>query len=312
MHKKRLYPIFTFMKKILILIGFLLAANFIRAQKNLFAEDFKNNKAKWSLFSSIKKDSATAAVTNGALVMDNKQLGFAVILNSIANKKININTDEEVRISASFTHVGGQNLAGYGLLIGEKLPDNKFNGYCFLLADTGYYRMYVAKDGKQLKYVNWTPNKAINTNNGTNVLTVVKKRNQFHFLINGQWLFNIDNANITVNSIGMMATDKQKIAFDNIKVESFAKETDKKDADKINDLLNILEENNTWFTKASKLNVNFPTTWLPFLQAENKNVNLLIGSSKPYYNDNCSYEKSVSEIKAKLYTSYIEKALVLL
>ncbi len=291
-------------------MGFVLANNVTNAQKNLFAENFKNNKAKWALFSDIKEDSATASVVNGALVLDNKQLGFAVALNSITNKKININTDEEVRISASFTHVAGKNLTGFGLLLGEKLPDNKYNGYCFLISDTGYYRLYVTKDSKQSKYVDWTPNKAININNATNILTVVKKRNQFHFLINGQWLFFIKDAKININSIGILATDKQKIIFDNIKIESFTKETDKNDSEKINDLQTILEQNNTWFEKASKPNVSFPPTWLPFLQAENRNENLLIGSTKPYYYDNCSHQKPEFDVKEKLYKSYIEKALV--
>lgn len=298
------------MKKGFMLIGFVFSAIVLQAQKNMFLEDFKTNKAKWSLFSNISKDSATAVVTNGQLVVDNKQLGLAVSLSSITNKKININTDEEVMVSASFTHMAGQKLAGYGMLLGEKLPGDKYNGYCFVIVDTGYYRMYVVKDGKQIKYVDWIANKAIKTGNATNVLTMVKKRNQFHFLINGQWLFNIDNANVNVNSIGLVATDKQKIALDNIKIESVAKETDKKEADKIKDLLTILEENNTWFAKSSRANVNFPTTWLPYLQATNKNVNLLMGSSKPYYRDNCSYEKPQFDASVKLYTGYIEKALV--
>ncbi len=298
------------MKKGFVMIGLVLMTVVLKAQKNIFLEDFKTNKAKWSLFSNIKMDSATALVTNGQLVLDNKQLGFAVSLNSITNKKININTDEEVIINASFTHVAGQKLAGYGMLLGEKLPGDKYNGYCFLIVDTGYYRMYVAKDGKQIKYVDWIANKAIKTGNATNILTILKKRNQFHFLINGQWLFNIDNANINVNSIGLLATDKQKIALDNIKIESFAKETDKKEADKLNDLLTILEQNNTWFAKSSRANVNFPTTWLPYLQATNTNVNLLVGSAKPFYRDNCSYEKPLFDVNVKLNKGYIEKALV--
>ncbi len=298
------------MKNGFIIIGLLFSAIVLQAQKNIFLEDFKTNKAKWSLLGTINKDSATAIVTNGQLVLDNKQLGFAVSLNSITNKKININTDEEVIVHASFTHLAGQKLAGYGMLLGEKLPGDKYNGYCFLMVDTGYYRMYIAKDGKQIKYVDWTADKAIKTTNATNILTIVKKRNQFHFLINGQWLFNIDNANINVNSIGLLATDKQKIGLDNIKIESFTKETDKKDADKINDLITILEQNNNWFAKASRTNVNFPTTWLPYLQTANKNVNLLIGSGKPYYRDNCSYEKPLLDVNVKLYKGYIEKALV--
>ncbi|MGB3007291.1 MAG: hypothetical protein WBC06_12325 [Chitinophagaceae bacterium] len=298
------------MKNGFVMIGLVLSAVVLQAQKNIFLEDFKTNKAKWSLFSNITKDSATAVVTNGQLVLDNKQLGFAVSLNSITNKKININTDEEVIVNASFTHVAGQKLAGYGMLLGEKLPGDKYNGYCFLIVDTGYYRMYISKDGKQIKYVDWIANKAIKTGNATNVLTMVKKRNQFHFLINGQWLFDIENAKININSIGLVATDKQKIALDNIKIESFAKETDKKEADKINDLLTILEQNNTWFAKASRANVNFPTTWLPYLQAANQNVNILMGSAKPYYRDNCSYEKPQFDVNVKLYTGYIEKALV--
>ena len=298
------------MKKGFVMLSLLFSAIVLQAQKNIFLEDFKTNKAKWSLLGTVSKDSATALVTNGQLVLDNKQLGFAVSLNSITNKKININTDEEVIVNVSFTHLAGQKLAGYGMLLGEKLTGDKYNGYCFLIVDTGYYRMYIAKDGKQIKYVDWMADKVINTTNATNILTIVKKRNQFHFLINGQWLFNIDNANINVNSIGLLATDKQKIALDNIKIESFAKETDKKEADKINDLLTILEQNNTWFAKASRANVKFPITWLPFLQAANKNVNLLMGSGKPYYRDNCSYEKPLFDVTVKLYNSYIEKALV--
>jgi len=298
------------MKKGFVLIGLVLMTVVLKAQKNIFLEDFKTNKAKWTLFENINKDSATALVTNGQLILDNKQLGLAILLNSISNKKININTDEEVMISGSFTHIAGQKLAGYGMVMGEKLAGNKYNGYCFVIVDTGYYRMYIVKDGKQIKYVDWIANKALKTGNATNVLAIVKKRNQFHFLINGQWLFNINNANVNVNSIGLVATDKQKIAMDNIKIESFTNEADKKGADKLNDLLTILEENNTWYAKSSRPNVDFPTTWLPYLQPTNKNVNLLNGSVKPYYRDNCSYEKPLFDVNVNLYKSLIEKALV--
>jgi uncharacterized HAD superfamily protein len=49
---------------------------------------------------------------------------------------------------------------------------------------------------------------------------------------------------------------------------------------------------------------------LPFLQESNKNVNVLFGSYQPYYEDNCSYEKTISEQKAKQYKNYIEKAML--
>ena len=35
-----------------------------------------------------------------------------------------------------------------------------------------------------------------------------------------------------------------------------------------------------------------------------------MGSGKPYYRDNCSYEKPLFDVNVKLYNSYIEKALV--
>jgi hypothetical protein len=96
------------MKYFIAAAGLIFIANVLKAQKNLFEENFKTNKAKWSLLGKISKDSATVAITNEQLVLDNKQLGFAISLNTITNKKININTDEEVTINASFTHLAGQ------------------------------------------------------------------------------------------------------------------------------------------------------------------------------------------------------------
>lgn len=299
------------MKKVNLSFLIILLGLNLSAQKNIFEETFKNNKNKWALFSSVNKDSATFNVLQGQLVIESKQQGPSSSLTLINNKKININTDEEVTISAALKHISGTNLSAYGILFGEMLPNNKFNGFEFSISDNGYYKLYATKNDKNLKYKGWTPTEAIKKDNAENILTIVKKRNQFHFLINNQWLFYINNDNSIINSIGLVNTGKQKIAYDNIKIESFVKITDKKEQDKINDLTTIVQQSQNEFINAYAGKYDQfggLVTWLPYMNEGNKNDNVLYTPMKYY--DNWSYEKTEAETRVKQYTKYIEKVLV--
>lgn len=298
------------MKKVNLSFLIILLGLNLSAQKNIFEETFKNTKNKWALFSSVNKDSATLNVLQGQLVIESKQKGPSSSLIKISNKKININTDEEVTISVALKHISGTNLSAYGILFGEKLANDKFNGFEFSITDNGYYKLYATKNEKNLKYKGWTPTEAIKKDNAENILTIVKKRNQFHFLINSQWLFYIDNDNSIINSIGVVNTGNQKIAFANIKIESFIKITDKKEQDKINDLTTIVQQSQNLFINAYSGKADQLVTWLPYMNEENKNVNILFNSYPvPVYQDNWSYEKAEAETRVKQYTKYIEKVL---
>ncbi len=299
------------MKKIILFVSIILVGLSLTAQKNVFEENFKNNKSKWSLSATTTKDSATLSVVKQQLVIDNKQQGVAVSYNTISNKKINITTDEEVTMSVALKHVDGTNLSSYGFLFGEKLPNNIFNGFEFSITDNGYYKLYATDNGKSLKYRGWTLLEGIKKDNAENILTIIKKRNQFHFLINGQWLLNIAETKININSIGVLIAGKQKVAFSAIKIESFTKITDKKEQDKINDLTTIVQQSQNQFINAYALknSDHKKVTWLPYMNEENKNETIIFqrGYLEAIYEDNWSYEKTVAEARVKQYIKYIEK-----
>ena len=282
-------------------------------QKNEFIEQFKNNKNKWALNAVVKKDSAVAKIEKEQLVVECKQEKSVPIGIKFPTKKININTDEEVTISANLTHISGENNKAYSLVIGDNLSDSKFTGYVFCIADNGFYTMYTVTAAGVSTYVKWTRTNLLKQGNATNTLTVVKKRNQFHFLINGQWIFHISNANIPVNGIGMTISGKQKVSIDDIKIESFTKITNKKEQDKINDITTILTQCDSGFAKAANLKSGAyqQVTWLPYINESNKNETILFGTyNSGSYEDNWSYPKPEYDKRVKQYISIIEKAMV--
>lgn len=281
-------------------------------QKNEFVEQFKNNKNKWALNAAVKKDSAIATIEKEQFVVDNKQEKMTLIGIKLPNKKININVDEEVTVSANLTHIGGEVNKAYSLLIGDVVSDSKFSGYVFCIAANGNYTMYISTAAGYSTYVKWTKSNLIKQGNATNTITIVKKRNQFHFLINGQWIFNIANANIPVNGIGMTISGKQKVGLDDIKIESFTKITNKKEQDKINDITTILTQCDSGFAKAANLKSGDYklVTWLPYINEGNKNETILFGTyNSGSYEDNWSYPKPEADNRVKQYISMIEKAM---
>jgi hypothetical protein len=284
----------------------------VSAQKNIFEETFKNNKNKWILSSKITKDSATLLVAKSELIIDNKQQAESKTLINIPNNKINLLNDEEFTISIDAAHLNGNNRTIYGLLFGETLQDEKFNGYGFFLVDTGYYKINFVYNGKVTTKKDYTASSAIKINNAQNKITVIKKRNILYFLINHQLVHHFTIYDAKISSVGALATNKQKVAFSNLKIESFAKEKDKKEQDKINDLTTIVNQSQNNFINAYELNNNehIKNTWLPFINEQNKNQNILFsGYPNCKYEDNWSYDKLMADAKFKEYSKYIEKVL---
>jgi hypothetical protein len=299
------------MKKIKLSFAIILLGLSLYAQKNIFEENFKSNNNKWALLSNIKKDSATLTIAKNQLIIDGKQQGATVALIDMPNKKIDILKDEEVTITTTVTHLGGNNLKNYGLLIGEKIAEDNFNGYGFTIVDTGYYRIFFSYKGKQTVIKDYTICNALKINNATNKLTIVKKRNQFHFLINDQWVYYFTIYDLNVKNIGVINNSVQKVAFSTIKIESFVKINDKNEQDKINDLTTIVQQSQNQFINAYALK-NYDQkkiTWLPYMNEDNKNETILFqrGYTDGIYEDTWSYDKITADARLKQYVKYIEK-----
>ncbi len=107
----------------------------------------------------------------------------------------------------------------YGLLLG-----NDSNNYCqFVVSGNGYSGIFVVVDGKykEPQPVGWKPNTA-NKGNGTvaNRHKVEVRGNVLNYYVNDKYIGRVNNKiNFKNGFIGVFVCDKQKVAFDDLKIK---------------------------------------------------------------------------------------------
>jgi hypothetical protein len=186
-----------------------LVGNFYFRQPNvqvIFEEHFDNNNRGWLEFSN---NDAEFAVTDGGYVMEGKVVGFRV-----ASKPVAINQQEDFRIEGTVTHASGVNNFGYGLMWGVK--DRSY--YYFAITSDGQFTVTKVVDGAASRLIPWATPNSFNRFNGTNKLTIEKKGNEIHFLINDAFAAKVDFQPFFGERLGFVVWNKQRIIFDNLVV----------------------------------------------------------------------------------------------
>jgi predicted RNA-binding Zn-ribbon protein involved in translation (DUF1610 family) len=103
--------------------------------------------------------------------------------------------------------------SGWGLIF--RIQDNQ-NYYSFRVTDSQRFAVSVQKDGHWVNLVNWTKTDAIKPN-GVNQLEVISRETHFIFLINGQIVSEVDDAQFSRGLVGLAVEGYvagEKITFD--------------------------------------------------------------------------------------------------
>ncbi len=232
-----------------------------------FEESFKNNKNNWAIDKAVSSDSATVRIKDGTLIFDNKQnnVGF-VGINVPAKSGIKLATDEEWTFRASLKHLDGVTASILGVHFGEIASGNINEGLIFA-TDAGKNSFCILeKRGANYSTVKgWTVDAAIKNSGETNELQVIKKSGGLSFFINGKFIFQTRNK-YAVKAIGFVVQNKQRVAFEDVSITSFATVDSKTERDQVNDLVTIYKASDGSFKNNYLASTTFKKeSWLPVI-----------------------------------------------
>ena len=186
-----------------------LVGNFYFRQPNaqvIFEEHFDNNNRGWLQFNNTE---AEFAVTDGGYVLEGKNPGLKV-----ATKPLAVNQQEDFKIECKVTHVSGVSGFAYGLMWGVK----ERSYYYFAISSDGQFTVTKMIDGAVTRLVPWATPNSINRLEATNKLTIEKKNNELHFLINDTFAAKIEFQPFFGDRVGFIVWNKQRIIFDDFVV----------------------------------------------------------------------------------------------
>jgi len=156
---------------------------------------------------------AQVAVENGVLTI------YVAVPNQLAWAAAGRDLDD-FRLAVEATQVAGPDDNEYGVLVRMRDPDNF---YRFSISGDGYFLVSKFADGQQvLLGENWTPSEAVYQGQATNVLEVVCQGDTFTFIVNGQQLAQVRDAEFSHGDIGLYAGSFYQggveVHFDNLRL----------------------------------------------------------------------------------------------
>jgi hypothetical protein len=170
----------------------------------IFEEHFDNNSRGWIEFANGE---AEVGLIDGVYVIEPKSQLFRA-----ATRLVAINPNNDFKIECKAFHVSGVTNFGYGLMWGAK--DKNYN-YFAVTAD-GMFSVGKVLEGVQNRLVPWSIPNSINRSNATNKLTIEKKGNELHFLINDTFAAKTEVLPTFGDRIGVLVWNKQRVAFDDL------------------------------------------------------------------------------------------------
>jgi len=118
------------------------------------------------------------------------------------------------------TQVAGPDDNEYGVL--ARMQDNA-NFYLFSVSGDGYFLLSRLADGRrELLGADWTPSAAVRQGQATNVLEVVCRGSELVFVVNGEELAHVEDAQFSHGDVGLYAGSfyqgEVEVHFDNLRV----------------------------------------------------------------------------------------------
>lgn len=185
--------------------------NFV-AKKTLqlpLIENFDNNNNNWV---QNNNDNFTSKVSGGKYQLTRKIKNGLVFQN-----KIDIDTQKDFSIEASFTKETGALGYTYGLNFGRK---NTANDIGFFISNNGQYIFRKYENNNFIAIIPWTSSSAIKTNLfDTNKLKVVKKGKLMRFYINDIYVNEAPFQPFFGKEIGFSIYNKQTVSVDFLRVK---------------------------------------------------------------------------------------------
>jgi len=195
------------MKTIFLTFSLFLMFNILSfSQDNiLFRDDFDNNQNNWS---ELNNNYVSSQVKNGVY-----SLQFKTVAASSWRfwKSIFLNPQNDCYIEAKFTQISGNTDYGYGIVWGA---DNWQNNYNFVVASSGYFKVYAYKKEQLQDLQDWKKYENINGIGVSNTLAVHKRGNLIYFYINGVWVHSIPNKTFFGSDIGFVVTSNMTVNVD--------------------------------------------------------------------------------------------------
>lgn len=176
----------------------------------IFSETFKDNTNKWPIS------------TNGlAIYMRYKE---SYLMENTDDKPLLVtipvkNPLHDYGVSVCARHISGVKNDGFGLFFGGS--DNE-NGYVFLIASTGYYKVNRYTNNAYQELIPWTVHPSISKkDSGLNIMKVKvsDKENAISFYNNGKLLNTISGYKMYGSKLGLMKIKNQRVQFDDLEVQ---------------------------------------------------------------------------------------------
>ena len=178
----------------------------------VLSEDYGNNARKWF----EKADSFySMKIVNGKYVLDIMNGGtYATYI------PVDLKNSADFSVSINSTHLDGVTNNGFGLCFGG---ENMRNLFAFSISADGHYNLRKYESGSYTDLIKWKASDAIKKeNNNDNVVTLKKQNLKWKFYINNQLADSLDALPFMGYEFGMLVSDKQKIAFDNLVIKQSA------------------------------------------------------------------------------------------
>jgi len=175
-----------------------------------FEEKFNDNQLKWL---EVENAEAVAKVQQGKYEIE-RIYGEGSAFNCW--QKLNVSKDVEFSIEANVEYAKGDTNMGAGLFL-FGLDGNNY--YYFLVSANGYYKFSYYENGESKSIIPWTPNEHVKKL-GVNKLKIIRTDKQLQLLINNQGINYLNKPVTTGQYFGFTVEGKQKVIFDDLKLES--------------------------------------------------------------------------------------------
>lgn len=232
------------MKNLITTICFLGMFTIISGQEVLIDEHFDDNKLGWYTGS----DSIhSAEVRDGVYALSyDEEMSYSYTLQLKKFDHVN-----DFSMEARMKQTEGSPRWGYGIVFGGSDPENY---YAFTVSSEGYFKVYGFEDGKYKNYGNWRPSSTINIKGEDNVLRIEKRDGLFHYLINGEEVFDTAILPLKGNNIGFIMNKAMKAEVDYVRFTQEERKLESGGGDtKLYDSKHVLNEafntnDRDWFT----------------------------------------------------------------